>query len=134
MKITKRTLYAIRALIAIAKNGEISINDIAEKTDISRKFLEQIFIDLKKSGIIAAKRGVYGGYRLSKDPENISMYNIMKSVGEEIEVAPCMNDDDCSTPCVVKNILVDIHEKLLEYTKGVSLKDIIERGGKNAKY
>jgi Rrf2 family protein len=134
MKITKRTLYAIRALIAISESGEISINDIAEKTEISRKFLEQIFIDLKKSGIIVAKRGVYGGYRLSKKPEKITMYSIMESVGEEIEVAPCITGDDCSTPCTAKNILVDIHEKLLEYTKVVSLKDIIERGGRNVEY
>ncbi len=134
MKITKRTLYAIRALVAIAESGEISINDIAEKTGISGKFLEQIFIDLKKSGIIASKRGLHGGYHLSKDLKKISMYDVMESVGEEIEVAPCIKDDECSTPCMVKNILVDIHEKLLEYTKSVSLKDIIERGGKNAEY
>ncbi len=134
MKITKRTLYATRALVAIAKNGEMSINDISEKTNISRKFLEQIFIDLKKSHIISSKRGIYGGYKLSKKPENITMYEIMKSVGEEIEIAPCLNEEDCSAPCTAKNTLVDVHKKLLEYTRGVTLKDMIEKGGENVGY
>jgi Rrf2 family iron-sulfur cluster assembly transcriptional regulator len=134
MKITKRTLYAIRALVVIAKSGEISINEISEKTKISRKFLEQIFIDLKKAKIITSKRGIYGGYKIAKKPENISIHDIMQSVGEEIEIAPCLNEEDCATPCEAKDVLVTTHKKFLEYTENVTLKDMINKGGDNIDY
>src|SRR5260370_11708255 len=76
MKLSLRGEYALRALVVLGLNyGEsvVRIQAISEQQNIPKRFLEQILNDLKSAGVVESKRGVAGGYRLSKPPKDISL-------------------------------------------------------------
>ena len=80
MKISKKAEYAIRAVINIAQNKNtkpLQISEISQKESIPIKFLEQILLNLKNSGILISKRGANGGYLLAKSPTDISIRMIL---------------------------------------------------------
>jgi Rrf2 family protein len=82
MRLSKKTEYALRALIYAARFPEgttLQIRDLAEKNGIPKKFLELILLDLKNAGVLKSRRGVGGGYLLARRPDTIR-------AGEVIEV------------------------------------------------
>ncbi len=81
MKLSKKTLYAILLILAIAKNGaneNVTMKEIAEKEHISVKFLEQIVNVLCKAGFVRSRRGSRGGYRLSKPADKYTLGSIIR--------------------------------------------------------
>ena len=85
MKLTSKGEYALKALIELAIDHERGntvtlINDVARRKKIPQKYLEQILIGLRNAGILVSKRGVGGGYSLSRPPENISLGEIIRVV------------------------------------------------------
>jgi Rrf2 family transcriptional regulator, cysteine metabolism repressor len=76
MKLSTRTEYGIRALFELAiayKTGPLMVKDIAKRTKISPKYIEQIICFLRREEIVVSKRGPYGGYTLAKPPEMINL-------------------------------------------------------------
>ena len=83
MKISKKAEYAIKAVIYISRhthNKPLHIGEISEKESIPIKFLEQILLNLKKSGILNSKRGANGGYLLAKSCSCISIGMILEII------------------------------------------------------
>ena len=83
MKLSVRGEYAIRALLVLALNyGEdvVRIQDILERQNIPKKFLEQILNDLKALGAVESRRGAAGGYRLARPPQNITLASVVRHV------------------------------------------------------
>jgi Rrf2 family protein len=83
VKISKKAEYALRALVAIAKrptSRPVSIQELAEGDEIPLKFLEQILLALKNGGFLASKRGVGGGYRLAKAPDQVSLAEVLELI------------------------------------------------------
>ena len=81
MKLSKKSEYACLALIDLSElydQGLIKIEDICRRKDIPKKYLEQIFLILKGAGYIKSRRGVEGGYKLSKPPDQISIAEILR--------------------------------------------------------
>ena len=75
MKLSTKGRYGLRALLDLAVhqgNGTVSIQSIAERQNISERYLEQLIAKLKKAGLVSSIRGAGGGYRLAKDAEDIS--------------------------------------------------------------
>ncbi|AFG38595.1 RrF2 family transcriptional regulator [Spirochaeta africana] len=103
MRITTKGRYAIRAItnLAMANSDKPKpIKAIAEEEGISPEFLEQIFFRLKKTGMISSVRGPGGGFRLARDPKDISVKEIFNAVGEGIDLTPCttMCEEDDALP------------------------------------
>ena len=72
--LSKKTKYAIKALVVLGKNADkppMQISKIAEEERIPKKFLEQILLDLRNAGFLYSKKGAGGGYSLNKDPKDI---------------------------------------------------------------
>jgi len=72
MRLSKKTEYALRALIYAARSPEgtsFQIRDLAEKNGIPKKFLELILLELKNAGVLTSRRGVGGGYLLARRPD-----------------------------------------------------------------
>ena len=83
MKLSNKGRYAVRALFDIAffsEGAPTQVRDIAEREQIPARFLEQIFQDLKRAGIVGAKRGPSGGYTLSRQAEEVSMGDIIRAL------------------------------------------------------
>jgi Rrf2 family protein len=82
MLITQKHKYALRAIFELAKHyrqgGQIKLADIAEAQAIPLRFLEVIMAELKPSGLVASKRGYYGGYTLLRRPEDITVGDIFR--------------------------------------------------------
>ncbi len=83
MNISKKAEYAIRAVITIARhtnNNPLQISEISKKESIPIKFLEQILLNLKNSGVLKSKRGANGGYLLAKTKGDISIGMILEII------------------------------------------------------
>ncbi len=85
MRLSKRCEYALKALIELAINYSRGvdvtlINDIASKENIPPRYLEQILLILKNSGMLISKRGVGGGYALNRLPKDISLGDVIREI------------------------------------------------------
>ena len=132
--LSKKTKYGIKALVYIAKQEAkiISIRDIAEQEHISQKFLESILLSLKKTGIVGSKKGKTGGYYLLKDPSEISMTAVMRTLEGPIAMLPCVSlnfyekCEDCPSEetCSIHTVMEELRDASLSILNSKSLSNI----------
>lgn len=129
MKISTKVRYGIKALVYIAETSQkghlARIKEISEAEDISVQYLEQILYKLKNENIIQGKRGPNGGYRLSLEPEEITLHELYKILDDEDRVIDCnengksknctCKEDECSTTCIWSKLDIAM-TKILEDT------------------
>lgn len=100
MKISTKGRYGLRAMIDLSlfsTHRPVPLKAIAERQQISMLYLEQIFALLKKHGLVQSKRGVKGGYYLSKEASQITLREILHAVEGPVMVVPCLGDQEaCS--------------------------------------
>ncbi|MDG4946838.1 Rrf2 family transcriptional regulator [Weeksellaceae bacterium KMM 9713] len=136
--ISKKTKYAINALVYIAKNKKhepISVMTISEHQNIPVKFLENILFELKKAKILSSKRGKYGGYLLNDSPDNIHMAQVMRLFDGAIALLPCVTYnyyekcEECvdEATCGIRQVAMEIRNETVKRLKESTLKDIIQR-------
>ena len=85
MKLSTKGRYAMLALVDLVLNGEdrlVTLVEISERQKISLAYLEQLFVKLRRAGILASARGPSGGYQLAKLPDNIRISEILYAVDE----------------------------------------------------
>ena len=132
MILSKRCTYGTRALLELAKvypEGLLSTRAISEKAGIPRKFLDQLLLQLKKTGIVRSKQGSLGGYSLTMNPDSLRMNEVIEALNGPLVVAECLEDEH---PCRKKdfcqvNMLSSNIKKLLDgYLNGLSLRDLAE--------
>lgn len=108
MKISTKVRYGLRALAYIAeKSGEgklVRIKEIADDQNISVQYLEQILFKLKNENIIEGKRGPNGGYRLAKEPNEITLHQLYKILDEEDKVIDCNESEEHKATCSEQNL------------------------------
>ncbi len=136
--ISKKSKYAINALVYLAKNqdqGPVSAHTIAESENIPNKFLEAILLDLKKAGILSSKKGSNGGYYLHQSPDEINMAEVMRLFDGAIAYLPCVTYkyyercEECKdeVTCGIRDAFLDLRNKTVEMLKGNTLTDLMER-------
>ncbi|MBB6371391.1 RrF2 family transcriptional regulator [Chryseobacterium shigense] len=119
---SKRCKYALKAMVRLARNynqGFLSTNIIAQDENISKKFLEQILLELKRAKLVNSKQGNAGGYYLLKSPDEISLADIYRIFEGPIALTPCISlnfyepCDDCldEETCYLRNELIIVREK-----------------------
>ena len=138
----KKTKYAIKALMALAKTYELKqpqrIADIAENENIPKKFLEAILLDLRKLGMVNSKMGAHGGYYLSKHPDEIYLSNIIRFTGGPIALVPCVSlnfyekCEECPNEnnCGLREVMREVRDASLQILSKTSLAELIRRGEK----
>jgi Rrf2 family transcriptional regulator, cysteine metabolism repressor len=93
----KKEQYAVRAIYELAKRcecGPTKISDIADAQSIPVRFLEVILGQLKKSGLVASKRGFYGGYYLCKPPEDVSVGEVLRFLQKRVHTGLTEKDPE----------------------------------------
>jgi len=96
MRISTKGRYAVRVMLDLAVNntGEyIKVKQIADRQGISEKYLEQIIAILNKAGFVKSTRGAQGGYRLSRDPAEYTVGQILRLTEGSLNPVPCL--DSC---------------------------------------
>jgi Rrf2 family protein len=91
--LSSKAKYALRALLRLAENAPdgawLHTSEVAEQEQVSRKFLEAIFVQLRDQGIVESRRGAQGGYRLARDPEAVSVADIIRILDGPLALTPC---------------------------------------------
>lgn len=133
MIFSKRSRYGIRALIDLAQNTEqgcIQLSEIAERNSISFKYLEQIFITLRKAGILQSVKGPQGGYYLAKDAGKLTIADIISvldgSYFLEPEKPPCGEKGEAESLAVQKEVIDPINQFMDEFLNALTLKKLVE--------
>lgn len=131
VKLSKKGRYAVRALFDIAFNNEgqpTQVKDIAERQTIPARFLEQIFQDLKRAGIVASKRGPQGGYSLARLPERISLGDVVRALEGAIALAEeGATDKGPPSRRVTDAVFRDLSASIQRCFDDVSISDICTR-------
>jgi Rrf2 family protein len=81
LSITTKSPYAIKALIELGRSGDsvpVPIGELARRRDIPVQFLEQLFATLRRAGILKSQRGVKGGYSFGREPETITVLEVVE--------------------------------------------------------
>jgi Rrf2 family protein len=140
MKLSTKGRYGLRALVDLAlQSGPdvVSISSIAQRQGISERYLEQLMAKLKKSGIITSIRGAQGGYVLAKNPEEITIGDILRSLEGDLNPVDCpevMETGKCSGSgqCAAKMVWKKINDVINQTVNSIKLSDLLEeqrRGG-----
>lgn len=133
MKLSTRGRYGVRALLELAggyKGGPIPINKLAERQEISAKYLEQLLIPLKAAGLVNSVRGARGGYVLARDPSQVTLYDIVSVLEGPVVVVDCVeNPESCDRVggCVVHLLWDEMSRLMREFLVGISLASLVER-------
>ena len=135
MRISTRGDYGLRAMIELGLHyGEppLQARIIAQRHGIPEKYLNQLLLKLRNAGLIESIRGVGGGHRLARPPEQISLYEIIVALEGSTAAAECVEDErslmpGCdSTLCSFRTVWVRIQEAVDRILKETSLKDLCE--------
>ena len=135
--ITKKSKYAIKALIYLAKQPPkepILIESISTDERIPRKFLEAILLELRKAGYLGSKKGKGGGYYLIKSPEDINMAEVMRLFDGAIALVPCVAHkyyepcEECidEISCPIREVFRTIREQTVATLKKNSFGKLVE--------
>jgi len=136
--LTKKTKYAVKALMALARNkgnSPMLISAIAAKEQLPKKFLEAILLEMKRNGILASKKGAGGGYYLMKKAEEIKLAAIIRIIDGPIALLPCVSlnfyerCEECTSElyCGIRDVMKDVRDATLKILGETSLADMIER-------
>ena len=93
MRLSTKSRYGLRAMFDIAYNcgsGPAQIQDISRRQQISPRYLEQIFQNLKRAGLLTSKRGPQGGYALSRGAGEITVLEILKATEQDVMLVDCV--------------------------------------------
>ena len=131
MKVSTKGRYGLRAMIDLAlysKNELVPLISIAQRQDISKSYLEQVFSALRKAGLVKSIKGAQGGYELAKDAKEITVGMILRALEGDLSVVP-MEDEVVSNRIesyIRDNIWNEIDERVFSFIDGLTLKDITE--------
>lgn len=133
MKISTKGRYALRMLIDLAEHegdGFIALKDIAERQNISKKYLEQIVPILSRSGILRTNRGSQGGYALAKEPEHVTVGEILRLTEGSLSPVACLDGDPAqctrSADCPTLPVWQGLNRVINEYLDGITLRSILD--------
>lgn len=133
--LSKKAKYALKALLYLTKEhngGLVMISEIAASEKIPRKFLEAILVDLKAHGLLFSLRGKKGGYRLAKEPAQISVGYVVRIVDGPLAPIPCVSNlyyrkcDECvdETSCEIRIVMKKVRDATADILDGTSLADL----------
>lgn len=133
MKISTKGRYALRMLLDLAQHmeqGYVPLKDIAERQNLSKKYLEQIVPVLNKSEMLQTNRGFQGGYRLAKAPDEYTVGEILRLTEGNLAPVACLADDpnQClrREECITLPVWEGLYRAIAEYLDSITLQDILE--------
>ena len=132
--ISTRGRYALRMMLDLSEHcaeGYVSLKDIAARQEISKKYLEQIALQLTQAGLLHAARGHRGGYRLAKAPEEYTVGDILRLTEGSLAPVACVEDGVENCPkaenCVTLTLWKDLNDAINSLVDHVTLADLVER-------
>lgn len=135
MKLSNKGRYGVRAIFDIAFHNQgkaTQIKDIAERQSIPPRFLEQIFQDLKKAGLVRSKRGPKGGYQLAVPPREIRLGDVIRALEGPVQLSGPRDDSrregDATSRQVTERVFRELGEQIEGCFDALTIEDLCERG------
>ena len=132
MNVTSKGRYALRVMMDLAQHPEdgfISLKTVAERQDISMKYLEMIVGHLKKAELVESTRGKDGGYRLNRAPEAYTVGEILRCIEDNLAPVSCIREGgvrcDRAEACVTIPMWKELDEITNAYLDTVTLQDLL---------
>jgi len=135
VNLSRKGEYALRAMIVLARDygeGHMRVQEIAEEERIPRKFLEQILLELRNAGLLESKRGVGGGYRLIKPPDEVTLAKIVRIIEGPLAPLSCVSQMahvKCpeQDTCRLYSVMLDVRNAIADVLEGVTLADVSKK-------
>ena len=133
MKISTKIRYGTRAMLELACHfgeGPIDLREIAGKQNISLKYLEQVIIPLRASGLVKSVRGSKGGYSLGKHPSEITVNDVVEVLEGPIDLIECLkNARICqrSSFCVTRDIWGEVSRAIDGIFRSITFEEMVHR-------
>lgn len=134
MRVTYKGDYALKTILDLALHDEeipVAIHDLAKRSDIPVKFLEQILLDLKKGGFVISRRGKVGGYLLARPASKITVGEVIRFIDGPIEPIACVDSKyrDCSdaAKCIFRGIWKRVSDAVSKIIDEITFEDLARR-------
>src|SRR6201990_862105 len=133
MKFSSKGLYGIQAIFDLAFHtdaGAAQVKDICERQSIPPRFLEQIFQDLRRAGLVSSKRGPRGGYQLTRTPAEITLGDVIRAL--EGKLSPYTSEEDAAggdgaSIAITEAAFAELAQRIEACFEQVSLGDLCQR-------
>jgi Rrf2 family protein len=134
MKISTRARYALRMMLDIGRYGDrrtpVSITLVAERTGISRGYLEQLAMALRNARLLRAVAGRYGGYKLATETDDITIRMIIEAAIGPISVVDCVDEPETcprSDYCECRVVYALINQRVAGVLEDFTLADLLDK-------
>ena len=134
MQISTKLRYGSRALAELARahpDTTLSVRELAERQNISEKYLEHIMSALKSARVVRSVRGKYGGYELERDPESITLTEVFRVLEGSPAPVDCVESpDSCelSPTCPTRQTWLEMRNAVRDVLEKTTIQDLAERG------
>lgn len=134
MKLSNKGRYGVRAIFDIAFHSEgkaTQIKEIAARQSIPPRFLEQIFQDLKRAGLVTSKRGPKGGYALAIPPSEIRLGDVVRALEGPIQISTPgiqKHDGDATSRAITERAFQELSDSIEACFDAISIEELCERG------
>ena len=127
----------MRALLVLGLRVDeplVRIQSISDDQNIPKRFLEQILNDLKSAGFVQSRRGVAGGYRLAKRPEEITLAAVVRHIEGALAPVSCVSEqfyEKCSCPdesrCAIRSVMKEVRDAVVKVAETITLAEMCKR-------
>ena len=130
LKLSTKGRYGLRALVDLAVHSReecVTLGSIAQRQDLSEGYLEQLIAKLKKADIVKSVRGSSGGYKLAKEPDQITIGDILRALEGELNVVDCSDTNGCMMydACVTKYVWTRINDSINNVVDMMTLEEVL---------
>lgn len=133
MKLSTRGRYAPRVLLDLAlhqEEGRVRLKDIAQRQQISLKYLEHLITPLISAGLVRSIRGPRGGVSIAKSPQEIKLSEVIQLLEGSVAPVECVNNPEVcsrSTFCVTRDVWGELKKAMEDILKSITIQDLVER-------
>ncbi len=137
IKLSTKTRYGLRALLYMAERYDgqrtVPVGEIAKEQEVSEKYLEQLFLKLRRSKLIRSVRGAQGGYMLGRPPEDITIACVVDSLEGDITFADCLLPGGCRNQgtCPTHELWSRLKGSIDEILEDTTLADLLKNAATN---
>jgi Rrf2 family protein len=136
MRLTTKSRYGTRLILDLAvygQDGPVPLSDVSRRQNISLKYLEQLIAKLKRDGFVSSQRGPFGGHRLARDPGEISIGDIVRTLEGATAITECAEEDRplCGTcnkagDCLSRWVWVEASRAMFDRLDAITVKSLVE--------
>jgi len=132
MKISTKGRYALRLMLDLALHGgsAVPLRDVAQRQEISDKYLEQIVIQLSRGGLVRSVRGAGGGYLLTRPAAEYTVGEILRRLEGDLAPVSCISGGECcrrADHCVTQEVWLQIQAAVDSVVDNITLQDLVDR-------